>query len=115
MIRSFELPEDLVLPPVPQDGQSFEQALKDFRYVVASVDASALQLWAEIWQEFQAGVTPAGAVTPEMSEGFQPSCGWPEFLEKFWLLKHYLDYLLRFSREAEPNQPLSHTQHEENP
>jgi hypothetical protein len=37
-------------------------------------------------------------VTPEMEEGFKPACGWPEFLEKLWLLKHYLDYIHRFCR-----------------
>jgi hypothetical protein len=114
MTRAFELPEDLGIPQVPQAGQSFEQAWKEFRYVVASVDENALRLWSEIWQEFQGGVTPAGAMTPETSEGFKPSCGWPEFLEKFWLLRHYLEYILRFSRGADSNQPSPHTQHEEN-
>jgi hypothetical protein len=28
----------------------------------------------------------------------QPSCGWPEFLEKMWILRQNLDFLARFSR-----------------
>ena len=47
----------------------------------------------------ESGVTPAGLVGPELQEGFQPCCGWPEFLERFWLLKHYLDYTHRFCNE----------------
>lgn len=113
MTRAFELPEDLGIPQMPEGDRNAQQALKDFRYIVGSVDESAMRLWTEIWQEFQAGVTPAGAITPELSEGFQPSCGWPEFLEKFWLLRHYLEYILRFSREADPNPlPTSHQQEE---
>lgn len=78
------------------DGDSAERKLKAFRYVVASVNDEALQAWDELWNEFKTGVTPAGVVLPQMQEGFKPSCGWGEFLEKFWLLKHYLDYLKRF-------------------
>jgi hypothetical protein len=43
-------------------------------------------------------VATNGAVTPAMAEGFKPACGWPEFLEKLWLLKHYLDYIHRFCK-----------------
>jgi len=82
-------------------GRPPERVLKDFRYVVGSVNDSALNVWAELWKELQGSVTPGGLVAPEMEEGFKPSCGWPEFLEKFWLLKHYLDYTRRFCREPE--------------
>jgi hypothetical protein len=37
-------------------------------------------------------------VTAEMQKGFVPACGWPEFLEKMWLLKHYLDSVGRICR-----------------
>jgi hypothetical protein len=65
---------------------------KNFRYIVASVNEDALKTWGDLWEEFKNGVTPAGVVLPKMGQGFEPSCGWGEFLEKFWLLKHYLDY-----------------------
>ncbi len=77
-----------------------ERALKNFRYVVASIDESALKVWADLWRELQAGVTPGGMVTPSLEKGFVPSCGWPEFLEKFWMLKHYLDSIHRFATEG---------------
>jgi hypothetical protein len=75
-----------------------ERALKNFRYVVGSVNDDALKVWADLWKELQACMTPDGMVLPEMQEGFQPSCGWAEFLEKFWLLKHYLDYTHRLCK-----------------
>ena len=79
--------------------RSPDRALKDFRYVVASVNDEALKIWGDLWKEFQGGVTPSGLVGPEMHEGFKPPCGWPEFLEKFWVLKHYLDYTHRFCKD----------------
>jgi hypothetical protein len=78
------------------NGRSAESALKNFRYVVNSVNEDALKVWTEMWDELHEGFTPGGIVLPTMSKGFVPSCGWPEFLEKFWLLKHYLDYIRRF-------------------
>jgi hypothetical protein len=77
---------------------SQERALRDFRYVVASVNDSALAVWADLWNELRGSVATNGAVTPPMAEGFKPACGWPEFLEKLWLLKHYLDYIHRFCK-----------------
>ena len=105
MVRAFDLPEEIGAKRLFEEHRPLEQALKDFRYVVSSVDQSALKVWDELWREFQDGVTPAGAVTDAWEKGFQPSCGWPEFLEKLWLLRHYLDYILRFCREAGENEP----------
>lgn len=82
------------------DVNAAERALKNFRYVVAAVNDDALKTWAELWDELRDGVTPGGMVLPEMADGFKPSCGWAEFLEKFWLLKHYLDYTHRFCNES---------------
>ncbi|MDY0041431.1 MAG: hypothetical protein RBS57_14060, partial [Desulforhabdus sp.] len=53
--------------------------------------------WGEIWKELQGEVTDGCMVLPQAENGFNPRCGWPEFLEKMWLLKHYLDYASRFS------------------
>lgn len=63
--------------------------------VVGSVTEDANELWAEIWEELKQVATPSGMILPEAKNGFVPSCGWPEFLEKFWLLKHYLDSVER--------------------
>ena len=63
--------------------------------VAGSVSQDANQVWAEMWSEFKRVVTSSGAVEPEAKDGFVPTCGWPELLEKFWLLKHYLDSIRR--------------------
>ena len=97
MRNTFQLPEEERLREVLNTkDRSAESALKNFRYVVASVNGDAQKVWADMWNELREGVTPGGIVLPTMSEGFTPSCGWPEFLEKMWLLKHYLDYIHRF-------------------
>lgn len=97
MSNTFQLPEDTRLKGVLNtNDRSAESALKNFRYIVAAVNDDALRVWADLWHELREGVTPGGMVLPEMSKGFTPSCGWAEFLEKFCLLKHYLDYTHRF-------------------
>jgi len=63
--------------------------------VAGSVTQDANRTWGDIWGELKHTVTGGGMVVPEAKEGFEPSCGWPEFLEKFWLLKHYLDSIQR--------------------
>ena len=97
MSKEFRLP-DQVRFSIDTDAlaPSADRALKNFRYIVASVDEDALKAWADLWVQLKDGVTPAGMVLPEMQQGFKPACGWGEFLEKFWLLKHYLDYIHRF-------------------
>lgn len=63
--------------------------------VSGSVAQDANKVWAEMWSELKQITTGGGLVVPEASRGFVPACGWPEFLEKFWLLKHYLDSIQR--------------------
>lgn len=63
--------------------------------VAGSISQDANKTWAEMWGEFKRLVTGGGMVVPEAKKGFVPECGWPEFLEKFWLLKHYLDSIQR--------------------
>jgi hypothetical protein len=76
-------------------GSTPERALKNFRYVVASVNQEALRAWAELWKELQPQGPAGGAAAAEAGEGLVPLCGWAQFIEKFWLLKHYLDSIHR--------------------
>ena len=69
--------------------------------VADSVAKDANGVWAEIWDQFKPHVTNDGLIGPEMSRGFTPACGWAEFLEKLWLLKHYLDYVQRICRKEQ--------------
>ncbi len=79
-----------LLPPLP--ASQAEHLLK----VAGSIGRDANKVWADLWAEFRRHVTRSGIVLPELQDkGFSPSCGWPEFLEQLWLLKHYLDSIER--------------------
>lgn len=77
---------------------SQDRELQNFRYVVASVNDSALAVWEELWNELRGNAAAPNTICPGEADGFKPACGWPEFFEKFWLLKHYLDYIHRFCK-----------------
>ena len=101
MSKAFHLPNRIRIAGQPAaDESSAERDLKNLRYVVAAVNDDALKVWGDLWEELKSGVTPAGMVLPQMQQGFKPPCGWAEFLEKFWLMKHYLDYLQRLCRQT---------------
>lgn len=72
--------------------------LQHFKNVTGSVMQDALNVWADLCGELQGSITCGVMVLPGAENGFKPSCGWPEFLEKMWLLKHYLDFTKRFSQ-----------------
>jgi len=87
--------------------------LKHYQHVIGSVTQDALNTWAEIWGELRQGVHTGVTVAPGADEGaatsgtesaagepFRPSCGWPEFMGKMWLLRHYLDFVARVSRQC---------------
>ncbi len=92
--RDFSfLPRPTACSTAPTASQ-LEHLLK----VAASVTRDAMGTWADMWSELKPHVTPGGVVCPEMEKGFVPACGWAEFLEKYWLLKHYLDSIDRICR-----------------
>jgi len=78
---------------------SSQVELAHFRSVTSSVVQDALNIWSDIWGELENDVACGAAVAPEDGKGFTPSCGWPEFLEKMWVLRQNLDFLARFSRQ----------------
>ena len=52
MHNTFQLPEESRLRGVLNtDDRSAESALRNFRYVVASVNGDAQKVWAELWNE----------------------------------------------------------------
>ena len=73
--------------------------LTQFRSVTGGVVQDALSVWADLWGELENGVACGAVIDPEAEKGFQPSCGWPEFLEKMWVLRHHLEFVARFSRQ----------------
>lgn len=68
--------------------------------VAGSVTHDAQGVWTQLWGEIKPHVTPGGMVLPTMEKGFVPVCGWSEFLERMWLLKHYLDSMQRICQES---------------
>jgi hypothetical protein len=78
---------------------SLETELRHFRNVNGSLLRGALDKWAELWGELQTQVTSGVMILPDAQKGFVPQCGWPEFLEKMWQLKFYLDSAKRFCEQ----------------
>lgn len=72
--------------------------LADFKNVTNSLVQDALNVWADLWAELEGRVEPdsTGHRNPNKIE---PSCGWTEYLEKMWVLKHYLDFVKRLSQQ----------------
>ena len=88
-----DVPRTIAKAPSPQ------VELKHFRNVTGSVVQDALNVWADLWGELQNGAACGSVIDPEVKKGFKPSCGWSEFLEKMWVLRHHLDFVARFSRQ----------------
>lgn len=63
--------------------------------VAGSVGGDANKAWADVWAELKVCCMGSGCITPEAEKGFVPRCGWPDFLEKFWQIKFYLDCIQR--------------------
>ena len=91
--RSAEPRPAHVLPFTPMTHM--EHLLK----VANSVTQDANKAWAEVWGELKSCVGANGMVLPQAAQGFVPTCGWPEFLEKFWMIKYYLDSIARICRK----------------
>jgi len=79
---------------------TLDERVFHFRNIVGSVCTDAQDVWAELWREFQGTVTDGHMVLPDAEAGFTPKCGWPEFLEKIWLMKHYIDYVQKLSEKG---------------
>jgi len=75
--------------------------MRHLRNVSDSVLQDALDAWGDVWDQLQGSVTHGYMIMPEAEAGLQPKCGWPEFLEKLWVLRHHLEYLKRLSEGKE--------------
>ena len=70
--------------------------LRHYRGVAVGVMNDALNLWQEIWETCQDPRTCIEIIEGKSEpEGAIPTCGWPEFMEKLHLLRHYMDYTKR--------------------
>ena len=82
------------------EGLTPQTELRYLKHVLGSIVQDALNLWAELWAEFEGRVTAGVMVLPEAEKGFKPQCGWPEFLERMWQLRFYLASVKRFCEET---------------
>lgn len=71
--------------------------LQDFKNVTNNLIQDALGVWADLWAELDGRIETNG--NGHKPNTFNPSCGWTEFLEKMWVLKHYLDFVKRLSQQ----------------
>lgn len=78
---------------------SQEEKIKHLQNVTEVILDDALDVWNSLWREMKGKVTDATLVLPGAEKGFKPGCGWPEFLERLWLLKHHLDYAKKFCKQ----------------
>lgn len=74
-----------------------EEKFLHYRNVMDALMGDAQQIWTELWHELHGEVTDGATILPKAGNGFNPKCGWSEFIERMWLLKHHLDYARRFS------------------
>ena len=72
-----------------------DQMLECFKAMIASMMKDAQGVWADLWGEMKDCGSTTGIVPPDADKGFKPPHGWPEFLEKLWLLRHYIDHTSR--------------------
>lgn len=73
-----------------------EEDLKNFQQIIDNLLRDAQLTWAEIWDELMGTITNGTIILADAEKGAKPKCGWGEYLEKLWLLKHYLDYTRKF-------------------
>lgn len=100
---------------ITSQKSSPETELQDYKNVNNSLMQDALNVWADLWAELDSSrrkPQPNGQfescneVKPEIEDGFEPSCGWSQFLEKMWVLWYYLDFAKRLSQpQPGPESP----------
>lgn len=81
-----------------QERRTFmsEDKVQHLKNVTGEVLDDAQQVWAQLWRELQGVAVDGCLVLPNVDQALKPRCGWPEFLEAMWLLKHHLDYAQKF-------------------
>lgn len=72
--------------------------LRNFKHVTNGLVQDAINVWDELWAELD-GTDESGALV-KLESGFEPSCGWTEYLQKMWTLRHYLNFAKRYSRQS---------------
>jgi len=82
----------------PQNSSSMTE-LQSLKNVNNGLIQDALNVWSELWAELDGQAGPVSKSSFEAESGFKPSCGWPQYLEKMWVLKYYLDFAKRINQQ----------------
>jgi hypothetical protein len=88
---------------IEQEKPVFQMAspeidLRDYKKVTTCITQDALDLWAELWSELQGKGNIDDPDPTARDREFSPSCGMSQFLDKMWLLKHYLEFIKRYNQ-----------------
>ncbi|MBN2374776.1 MAG: hypothetical protein JXD22_00125 [Sedimentisphaerales bacterium] len=75
--------------------------LQEFKKITNQVMQDALVVWAQLWGELESRVPSEGKELSRANEKGEPSCEWSDFIEKMWLLRHYLDFTKRLSQQEQ--------------
>jgi hypothetical protein len=73
------------------------QRLRHVRNVTHSICRQALGTWSDLWEQMRGTVVEGVLIAPDAAGGWCPPCGWPEFLEKMWVLRSTLECAARFT------------------
>jgi hypothetical protein len=79
----------------------YNNDLQDFKNINNSLMQDALRIWSDLWAELDSSRPVTRGSRDERqaaSDGFEPSCGFSEFVKKMWILRSYLDFAKRISR-----------------
>jgi hypothetical protein len=82
----------------PQNSSSMTE-LQSLKNVNNGLIQDALNVWSELWAELDGQAVPVSKSSFETESGFKPSCGWPQYLEKMWVLRYYLDFAKRINQQ----------------
>ncbi len=69
--------------------------------VAGSVTRDANKAWADVWEELKVCSAAGGATTADAGKKFTPSCGWGDFLERYWMIKFYIDSISRICQKQQ--------------
>jgi hypothetical protein len=76
-----------------------EMELRDFKNVIHNLMQDALTVWADAWAELDGRLPSDGKGPVASNQRLEPSCGWSEYFEKMWVLRHYLDFTRKLSQQ----------------
>ena len=83
------------------DEVSSGAELQEFKNITNQVMQDALYVWAQLWGELESRVPSEGKESARVKVTDGTSNEWSDFIEKMWLLRHYLDFTKRLSQQKQ--------------